>query len=131
MRAAQKLYEAGNITYMRTDSVTLSKEAVAKMAGLVEKQFGKEYVQVRAYKTTSKNAQEAHEAIRPTDPLRVKAGHVPDEVQLYELIRTRAIASQMAAAKTMRTKITIVADAGIPEIFCKWIPPPLPRMACT
>ncbi|HVM58713.1 MAG TPA: DNA topoisomerase, partial [Candidatus Paceibacterota bacterium] len=62
MRAAQKLYEAGHITYMRTDSVNLAKEAVAKMASVVEQEFGKEYLQVRAYKTTSKNAQEAHEA---------------------------------------------------------------------
>ena len=70
MRAAQKLYEAGYITYMRTDSVNLAKEAVAKIASVVEKQFGKEYLHVRVYKTTSKNAQEAHEAIRITDPSR-------------------------------------------------------------
>src|SRR6185369_11141459 len=61
MRAAQKLYEAGHITYMRTDSVNLAQEAVAKMAAVIEKDFGKEYLQVRTYKTTSKNAQEAHE----------------------------------------------------------------------
>ncbi len=114
MRAAQKLYEAGHITYMRTDSVNLAKEAVAKLAGVVEKQFGKEYLQVRAYKTTSKNAQEAHEAIRPTDPSNTHAGATPDETHLYELIRTRTLASQMAAAKVMRTSISIQADKMIP-----------------
>ena len=114
MRAAQKLYEAGHITYMRTDSVNLGAEAVAKMASVVEQQFGKEYVQVRVYKTTSKNAQEAHEAVRPTDPLRARAGATPDEVQLYELIRIRALASQMAPAKVMRTSVSAKADASIP-----------------
>ena len=113
MRAAQKLYEAGHITYMRTDSVHLGEEAVAKMAGVIEKEFGKDYVQVRAYKTTSKNAQEAHEAIRPTDAARERAGATPDEVELYELIRIRAIASQMSAAQIMRTGIAAKADAEI------------------
>jgi DNA topoisomerase-1 len=114
MRAAQKLYEAGHITYMRTDSVNLGADAVAKMASIVEKTFGKEYVAVRAYKTTSKNAQEAHEAVRPTDPARERAGSTPDEEQLYNLIRTRAIASQMASAKVMRTTVSAKADADIP-----------------
>lgn len=115
MRAAQKLYEAGHITYMRTDSVNLAKEAIARMASVVEKQFGKKYLRVRAYKTTSKNAQEAHEAIRPTDPSRPRAGAMPDEVALYELIRIRALASQMAAARIMRTSISIKADVDIPS----------------
>ena len=114
MRAAQKLYEAGHITYMRTDSVNLAKEAVAKMSGVVEKDFGKEYLQVRVYKTTSKNAQEAHEAIRPTNPSQVRAGSTPDETQLYELIRIRTLASQMSPAKIMRTAISIKASASIP-----------------
>jgi len=109
MRAAQKLYEAGHITYMRTDSVNLSKEAVAKMAGVVEKQFGKEYLQVRVYKTTSKNAQEAHEAVRPTDPSQTRAGSTPDETALYELIRIRSLASQMASARIMRTSVSAKA----------------------
>ncbi len=111
MRAAQKLYEAGHITYMRTDSVNLAKEAVAKMAGVVEREFGKDYLQVRTYKTTSKNAQEAHEAIRPTDPSRERAGATPDETQLYGLVRTRALASQMAAAKVLRTTVAAEASA--------------------
>jgi len=114
MRAAQKLYEAGHITYMRTDSVNLSKEAVAKMASIVEKDFGKDYVQVRSYKTTSKNAQEAHEAVRPSHSEVASAGHTPDETALYALIRTRALASQMSAAKIMRTNISVQASAEIP-----------------
>ncbi|MDO8231622.1 MAG: type I DNA topoisomerase [bacterium] len=114
MRAAQKLYEAGHITYMRTDSVNLSTEAVAKMVGIIEKNFGKEYLEVRAYKTTSKNAQEAHEAVRPTDSGREHAGATPDETELYALIRTRALASQMSAARIMRTNIAVKADANIP-----------------
>jgi DNA topoisomerase-1 len=114
MRAAQKLYEAGHITYMRTDSVNLGADAVAKMTGIIEKTFGKDYVTVRTYKTTSKNAQEAHEAVRPTDPARERAGSTPDEEQLYSLIRTRAMASQMASAKIMRTTVSAKADADIP-----------------
>jgi len=114
MHAAQKLYEAGHITYMRTDSVNLSKEAVAKMAIVVEKQFGKDYLKMRVYKTTSKNAQEAHEAVRPTDSSQARAGATPDEVALYELIRIRTLASQMAAARIMRTNIAAKASADIP-----------------
>jgi len=112
MRAAQKLYEAGHITYMRTDSVNLGAEAVAKMASVITQKFGKDYLQVRAYKTTSKNAQEAHEAVRPTDASHERAGSTPDEVALYELIRIRALASQMTAARIMRTSIAVRADAG-------------------
>jgi DNA topoisomerase-1 len=115
MRAAQKLYEAGHITYMRTDSVNLAKEAVAAMCGILEKEFGKEYVEARVYKTKSKNAQEAHEAVRPTNPTKTRAGTTPDETALYELIRTRALASQMASAKVLRTKVEAKADADIPS----------------
>jgi len=114
MRAAQKLYEAGHITYMRTDSVNLSQEAVAKTPSTVEKDLGKEYVHLSTYKTTSKNAQEAHEAVRPSHPEVASAGHTPDETALYALIRTRALASQMSAAKIMRTNISVQADASIP-----------------
>ncbi len=114
MRAAQKLYEAGHITYMRTDSVNLGQEAIAKILGVVEKQFGKDYAQSRTYKTKSKNAQEAHEAIRPTDSGKEKAGATPDEERLYELIRIRALASQMASARVMRTAVSAKADADIP-----------------
>ncbi len=114
MRAAQKLYEAGHITYMRTDSVNLAKEAVARMLGVVEQEFGKNYAQARLYKTTSKNAQEAHEAIRPTDSAKQQAGATPDEERIYELIRTRALASQMASARVLRTSVSAKADADIP-----------------
>lgn len=114
MRAAQKLYEAGHITYMRTDSVNLAKEAVGAIAKSVEAEFGKEYVQTRSYETKSKNAQEAHEAVRPTNPGVKKAGTAGDEQELYALIRTRALASQMAAARVERTTIRSEADADIP-----------------
>ncbi|MBI5405708.1 type I DNA topoisomerase [Candidatus Kaiserbacteria bacterium] len=129
MRAAQKLYEAGHITYMRTDSVNLGSEAVAKMANVIEREFGKDSLHVRMYKTKSKNAQEAHEAIRPTDPARTHAGASPDETRLYELVRTRALSSQMAAARVMRTSVAAKADADIPPfvangsrvIFTGWL----------
>lgn len=114
MRAAQKLYEAGHITYMRTDSVNLAKEAIAVIAKTVESEFGKEYVETRAYATKSKNAQEAHEAVRPTNPGMKKAGSAGDEQSLYDLIRTRALASQMASARVERTTVRSEADADIP-----------------
>ncbi len=114
MRAAQKLYEAGHITYMRTDSVNLSKDAITVMAKTVETEFGKEYVEVHTYKTKSKNAQEAHEAVRPTDPTKKTAGATGDEQSLYALIRIRTLASQMAAAKVLRTSVKAKADADIP-----------------
>jgi DNA topoisomerase-1 len=120
MRAAQKLYEAGHITYMRTDSLSLSEDAVTKMLSVIEKQFGKEYVEKRAYKTKSKNAQEAHEAVRPTDAAKVRAGTTSDETQLYELIRIRTLASQMSPAKAVATRVRAKAftknnsDAEIP-----------------
>lgn len=114
MSTAQKLYEAGHITYMRTDSVNLSKEAVAKMAHVIETKFGVDFVQVRMYKTKSKNAQEAHEAVRPSEPSREHAGKTSDENRLYELIRTRALSSQMTSAKIERTSILSEANADIP-----------------
>jgi DNA topoisomerase-1 len=106
MRAAQKLYEAGHITYMRTDSFNLATVAVAAIAGYVEKNFGKDYLEVRVYKTKSKNAQEAHEAIRPTDVSKIHAGNGEDEERLYRLIHARTVASQMKEAGLLRTKIT-------------------------
>jgi DNA topoisomerase I len=115
MRAAQKLYEAGHITYMRTDSVNLSQEAITKLLSAVEKEYGKEYATQRIYKTKSKNAQEAHEAVRPTEPSKKRAGSTPDEERVYELIHTRALASQMASARVLRTSVKIEADADIPQ----------------
>ncbi|MDQ1299947.1 MAG: topoisomerase [Patescibacteria group bacterium] len=114
MRAAQKLYEAGHITYMRTDSVNLSKDAISVLVQTVEKEFGKDYAERHEYKTKSKNAQEAHEAVRPTDPARQTAGATGDEQNLYALIRTRALASQMKPAQMLRTSVKARADADIP-----------------
>ncbi len=107
MQAAQALYQAGMITYHRTDSLNLSKQAIASMASYVEATYGKNYVKVRNFKTKSAGAQEAHEAIRPTDVRRETAGKNEYEKRLYALIRNRAIATQMADAKIETTTITI------------------------
>jgi DNA topoisomerase-1 len=115
MRAAQKLYEAGHITYMRTDSFTLSKQALASIASLVEKRYGKEYVKVTQYQTASKNAQEAHEAVRPTNIALAQAGATEDQKRLYDLILKRTITSQMVPAKLLRTKLVAnINDESIP-----------------
>ncbi len=106
MRAAQKLYEAGHITYMRTDSTNLSKAAVGQMVAILHKEYGEKYVEARVYKTKSKSAQEAHEAIRPTNAGKQFAGNTADEKALYELIWRRTMASQMSDARVLRTKIT-------------------------
>lgn len=107
MSSAQKLYQDGKITYMRTDSVTLSKQALASAAAFIESAFGKEYVNVRAYTTKSASAQEAHEAIRPTDMrLEVASSNEYDQ-KLYDLIRRRTLASQMSAAKIERTEVRV------------------------
>ena len=105
MGAAQKLYEAGHITYMRTDSTTMSAQAQKQIIALLNKEYGKEYVMPRTYKTKSKSAQEAHEAIRPTNFAKHTQGSTEDQKALYELIWERAVASQMADAKMKRTKI--------------------------
>lgn len=105
MGAAQKLYEAGHITYMRTDSTNLSAQAQKQILATLTKEYGKEYVQPRSYKTKSKSAQEAHEAIRPTNFSKKQAGMSADQKALYELIFARTVASQMADAKIKRTKV--------------------------
>jgi DNA topoisomerase-1 len=110
MMLAQRLYEEGKITYMRTDSVNLSTIAVAAMADLVEKQYGKEFVQARKFQTKSAGAQEAHEAIRPTNAAELEAGADAQQKKLYKLIWQRAVASQMAPAKIEKTTITIAAS---------------------
>lgn len=116
MQVAQRLYEAGHITYMRTDSPNLSKQAQGAILGLVERQYGKEYVQPRTFAAKSKNAQEAHEAIRPTHPEKASLGTTLEQKKLYELIRSRAIASQMADAKVLRTKIEAhTTDKTVPS----------------
>jgi len=86
MRAAQKLYEKGFITYMRTDSPTLSKKAMAEISFFIDNSYGKKYLESRVYKSKSKNAQEAHEAVRPTDVQKTLAGNTDDEKRLYSLI---------------------------------------------
>ena len=86
MRAAQKLYEAGFITYMRTDSPTLSKQALGQISNFISNEFGRNYLENRIFKSKSKNAQEAHEAIRPTNILQAVAGNNDDQKNLYRLI---------------------------------------------
>ncbi len=107
MSSAQKLYQEGKITYMRTDSVTLSGQAIAMSADYIKSTWGDNYSQVRAFKTKSASAQEAHEAIRPTDMRVERASSNEYEQKLYDLIRRRTLASQMAAAKLEKTVITI------------------------
>ncbi len=107
MASAQKLYQAGKITYMRTDSTVLSKQALAATAEYVKSAFGEEYSQVRQFKTKSASAQEAHEAIRPTDIRDEKGSGDQYDQKLYDLIRRRTLASQMAPAKLEKTVVTI------------------------
>ncbi len=112
MSTAQRLYEAGHITYMRTDSVNLSKLAIGASKGEIEAQFGAQYSKTRTYSTKSKGAQEAHEAIRPTYFNNQSAGSTRDEKRLYELIWKRTVASQMSDAELEKTTITIAIEQG-------------------
>lgn len=112
MGVAQKLYEAGHITYMRTDSVSLSKQAQAQILKLVETKYGKEYVKSNVYKTRSKNAQEAHEAVRPTNITEEDRGVNSDQKRLYRLIWERIVSSQMTEAKLLKTKIVANIEKG-------------------
>lgn len=107
MIVAQKLYESGKITYMRTDSVNLSGSAIAASAKQIKTQFGEDYLETRNYKTKTKGAQEAHEAIRPTYMENNTVDGSAQEKRLYELIWKRTIASQMADAALERTIIKI------------------------
>ncbi|GAB4020550.1 type I DNA topoisomerase [Spirosoma koreense] len=107
MRIAQNLYEAGKISYMRTDSTNLSQEAITNAKAQIETDFGPKYVQTRQFKTKNESAQEAHEAIRPTNFNDRDAGADRDQKRLYELIWKRSIASQMADAQLERTTVTI------------------------
>ena len=116
MSAAQKLYQTGHITYMRTDSTTLSKTALSDIAQHIERNYGKEYIEIKTFKTKSKNAQEAHEAIRPTSFTKTTKGKTEDEKRLYELIMNRTIASQMKSASMIRTKlIANISNDDIPD----------------
>jgi DNA topoisomerase-1 len=107
MSSAQKLYQEGKITYMRTDSVNLSGQAIAASADYIKSAFGEQYSQVRKFKTKAAGAQEAHEAIRPTDVRLEKASSNAYDQKLYDLIRRRTLASQMAPAKLEKTTVTI------------------------
>ncbi len=107
MSIAQKLYESGRITYMRTDSVNLSQEALEGAKTAIKHYYGTEYVKTRQYKSKSKTAQEAHEAIRPTSFMNQDGGSNNNEQRLYDLIWKRTIASQMADAQIERTIATI------------------------
>jgi DNA topoisomerase-1 len=126
MRLAQRLYEGveiegettGLITYMRTDGIDIAPEAITEIRAMIGKNYGKEYVPgtARTYQNKSKNAQEAHEAVRPTDPHRTPdqvAKYVDrDQARLYELIWNRAVASQMESAELERTTVDIAAKSG-------------------
>jgi DNA topoisomerase-1 len=107
MQVAQRLYEAGHITYMRTDSVNLSDTAINDAQKAVEKFYGKDYHKMRKYASKIANAQEAHEAIRPTDFTKSSVDAESDETKLYDLIWKRAIASQMSDAAIENTIVTI------------------------
>ena len=112
MTSAQKLYQEGRITYMRTDSVNLSSQAIAASADYIKRLYGIEYSHVRKFKTKSAGAQEAHEAIRPTDITRESVSGSDYDQRLYDLIRRRTLASQMAPAKLENTTITISINDG-------------------
>ena len=116
MSIAQKLYEHGLITYMRTDSTNLSSLAINTAKNFICNNFGEEYSKVRQYRTSSKGAQEAHEAIRPTYIENTEINGTPQEKKLYELIWKRTVASQMADARILKTDIKVGAD-GMEEKF--------------
>lgn len=116
MRVAQTLYESGLITYMRTDSMNLSDLCLNSCGPVIEQLMGAEYHKRRTYHTHSKGAQEAHEAIRPTDMARQHVEGTPQEKRLYELIWKRTIASQMADAQLERTTVNIAIN-NRPEYF--------------
>ena len=116
MASAQKLYQEGRITYMRTDSVNLSGQAIAAAADYIKRLYGVEYSTVRKFKTKSASAQEAHEAIRPTDMSREAVSGSEYDQKLYDLIRRRTLASQMSPAKLEKTTATITISTA-KEVF--------------
>lgn len=117
MRLSQQLYEAGLITYMRTDSLNMSQQAISQMNKYIVQKYGASYGVIRHYKTSSAGAQEAHEAIRPTDVKKVNAGTDDRAQKLYDLIWRRAVASQMAPAKLEKTTIKIQAGDSKDELI--------------
>ena len=119
MSIAQRLYENGKITYMRTDSVNLSDSALAEAQQVITDQYGPEYHFSRKFKTKSKGAQEAHEAIRPTSMAVQQITGTPQEVRLYDLIRKRTIASQMADAALEKTTVTIQVSTATEQFIAQ------------
>ncbi|MCA9342633.1 type I DNA topoisomerase [Candidatus Saccharibacteria bacterium] len=119
MQLAQKLYEAGHITYMRTDSMNMSEVALKSMESFIKNEYGQDYYQRRVFKSKSAGAQEAHEAIRPTDVTKDKAGADPSQQKLYRLIRNRALASQMTPAKVEKTVVKITASKSSEKLEAK------------
>ena len=111
MSVAQKLYEAGIITYMRTDSTNLSATAIGQINSVILKKYGKEYLENRRFAGKSKNAQEAHEAIRPSNVSNETAGINEEQKKLYRLIWERTVASQMKSALVLRTKVSANVDS--------------------
>lgn len=116
MSSAQKLYQDGKITYMRTDSVNLSGQAIAAATDFIKRLYGPEYSTVRKFKTKSAGAQEAHEAIRPTDVTLETASNNEYDQKLYDLIRRRTLASQMSPAKLENTTVTVTVSTS-KEVF--------------
>lgn len=116
MQVAQRLYEAGHITYMRTDSTNLSQTAMQALEAEIKSSFGPKYYQARSF-NNKKGAQEAHEAIRPTNVEKKVVSNNRDEQRLYDLIRKRTLASQMADALLEKTTVTINISSRPDEIF--------------
>ncbi|MBQ3309252.1 type I DNA topoisomerase [Candidatus Saccharibacteria bacterium] len=114
MRAAQGLYQAGHITYHRTDSLNLSSQALGNIANYIKNNYGENYLKVRHFKTKSAGAQEAHEAIRPTHIEKETAGSNDFERKLYQLIRSRTLATQMSNAVVNRTTVKLICEGGKP-----------------
>ncbi|MCF0051930.1 type I DNA topoisomerase [Dyadobacter sp. LJ53] len=119
MTVAQRLYEAGKISYMRTDSTNLSEEALEKARVQITKEYGQDYYNKRIFKTKNESAQEAHEAIRPTDFSTLNGSGDRNEQRLYELIWKRAIASQMSDAQLERTTATITISTTSEELVAQ------------
>jgi len=119
MTIAQRLYEAGHITYMRTDSVNLSSEAQKQITDQINVNYGEKYLQQRNFKTKNKGAQEAHEAIRPTNFSNIRLDIDRDQSRLYDLIWRRTVASQMSDAQLERTQINIGTEMHSEEFLAK------------
>lgn len=119
MASAQKLYQDGKITYMRTDSTNLSGQAIASAKDFITAAYGAEYSQIRQFKTKNASAQEAHEAIRPTDMALTTGSTNEYDQKLYNLIRTRTLASQMAPAKLEKTTVTIAISSSKEAFLAK------------